>query len=173
MKTSLSFPLFLVCLISPFIGSASGCQTCDDVCPWVYDYVGDADECARISSYCGDAPEYHGGPGKVLTCKGWCSTDIFGCNADTCGDCPAGRRLRGLGAIERDECSDHELYAPMTAQEKLNHLGPAICGREGLVAKPTIAAALGAVADSDGDGHISCEEFNSAYGDFDVNDVCE
>jgi hypothetical protein len=181
----------LLCSFLPFVSAAK----CEEICPDYYTWPGPiADpekrewhafanhgECSVISDQCGDAPTYilRDDPGYVTKrgpCTAWCKCNVFGWNCDTCGPCMVYHRL--LEEKENNVCSDYEEYRALPLDEKYKQLQPGLYagvsddeeGKYEMYDKAAIIFAVEMAMDTDGDGTMSCTEFNNAHG---VKEVAE
>jgi hypothetical protein len=61
------------------------------------------------------------------------------------------------------DCTDYNYYMNLTLAEKFARLEELYCGPLGLTASDAMVRKLEALADTNNNGVLSCEEFNSAY----------
>ena len=82
---------------------------------------------------------------------------------------------------ENDDCTDYNYYMSLTEDERNAHVVEKHCSRNnGLALYPLLhtvngahlRAVLESLADSSGDGMLSCLEFNNAVFDFDASFLC-
>jgi hypothetical protein len=108
------------------------------------------------------------------TCKaGGCVCNFFGCNCEGC-NCPVRRELQSIGSnatnatagttnVTANNCTDYYYYMNLTLAEKVAHFEETNCVGDGLFASAAMVRKLEGLADANGNGVLSCEEFNGAY----------
>jgi len=149
------------------LGSAT-CN-CHDVCP-----------CHNVNPECnllwyGEAPDFATGAkcgGSFSTLRGWCTCNVFGCNCDACGNCAVQSlmqsplaKLAGHGLLANrteEELKDYkEFFHTWNDTQHRDHLGDKYCSGRYRVSVAFKQHLLD-MADLDGDGAVSPEEFVDA-----------
>lgn len=136
----------VISVVSACLGHcARACQTCQDVCPG-YDQWCVGATCDAKGTDCIGSMHY-------------CMCNVFGCNCDACNDCI---RPTYQALPTRNKCDDYETYARWSPKEKKAHLGSKYCAARTEVSTEFVEA-LWQAADRDGDGNVSCAEFNDDH----------
>ena len=133
-------------------------QKCSDVCPnedrsgcWI-DGVFIRDTCNSGNPI---------GGALYRKCYAWCWCNSFGRNCGPCGTCN-----RGLVDITTlDAVDDHSEYMSYSDNEKMVELSDTICPEGKVAASYELHRALEALADTNGDGFLSLDEFENAHHD--------
>jgi hypothetical protein len=99
--------------------------------------------------------------------------NFFGCNCEGCG-CSGKRELQSVVSnatnnatttnnATANNCTDYYYYMNLTLSEKIAHFDETNCVSNGLTASAKMVRKLEQLADTNGNGVVSCEEFNGAY----------
>jgi len=101
--------------------------------------------------------------GSRYTCNAWCRCNMFGNNCVPCGGCNRGLVDLSLSAL--DEVDDYSEYMAYSDNKKMVELSDTFCPEGKVAASYELHKALESLADTDGDGVLSREEFENAYHD--------
>ena len=127
-------------------------------------------------------PQFENERQEMEDCEGACVCNVFGWNCRyTCGECYNTKSESELEEEieEESECADYEKYMAMSHEDKLSQLESDLCrGGPSVVTSngQDLVTMLENAADLDGDGVMSCEEFNNANWDeiqLDPEHLCE
>ena len=92
-------------------------------------------------------------------CFAWCSCNMFGRNCDPCASCN-----RGLVDITTlDEVDDYSEYLAYSDNEKMVELSDTVCPEGKVAASYDLHRTLESLADTNGDGFLSRDEFENAH----------
>jgi hypothetical protein len=107
-------------------------------------------------------------------CPSYCKCNLFYTNCEPCHGCGPELTDASDGGIfsiaeggqselsTSTSCDEYEEWMNLPKEEKVKHLDKYYCSDD-LEVHPDIHAILENLADSNDDGHFSCEEFNNAY----------
>lgn len=91
-------------------------------------------------------------------CNAWCSCNIFGRNCNPCGTC-------NQGMDRAREVDDYSEYMAYSDDEKMVELSDTVCPKGKVAVSYKLHKALEDLADTNGDGFLSHEEFENAHND--------
>jgi hypothetical protein len=172
-----------------FAGTSDATCSCGEVCPSYVDGCWIRGRSCSVSAtrdfpneFCKHVEISTSGGGLMpsriagVVCANWCKTgggcvcNMFGCNCDGCF-CKGQRDLQSVvsnnatnnNATNATDCTDYYYYMNLTLAEKIAHFEDTHCKGGGLTASAAMVRKLEALADTNGNGLLSCDEFNGAY----------
>ena len=138
-------------------------QKCSDVCP-NEDRKGCWDNTTTRFCNSGDPldKDYQVPLMSNQLCYAWCNCNIFGRNCDPCGTCDRGLGLVDVTTLQVDDYSEYMGYSD---NEKMVELSDTVCTEGKVAASYDLHRALESLADNNGDGFLSRDEFENAHHD--------
>ena len=98
-------------------------------------------------------------------CNAWCYCNAFGRSCRACGSCNSSRHPFPTLALDEVEVDDYSEYMAYSDNEKMVELSDIVCPDGKVAASHELHRALENLADVNGDGFLSREEFENAYHD--------
>ena len=95
-------------------------------------------------------------------CYAWCWCNSFGRRCNPCGSC--NKRLK-IDITALDEVDDYSEYMSYSDNEKMVELSDTVCPEGKVAASYDLHRALESLADTNGDGFLSRDEFGNAHHD--------
>ena len=146
--------LFLMMMVmSPY--QSIQAQKCSDVCPnedrsgcWVANVFWES---------CNSGNSLKKGGGQ---CNAWCWCNSFGRKCYPCGSCN-----RGLVDVTTFQVDDYSEYMAYSDNDKMVELSDTVCPEGKVAASYELHRALESLADTNGDGFLSRDEFENAHHD--------
>lgn len=153
----------VISVVSACLAQCVRGQICREVCPG-----GPANPLPDYDGYNGWCVAEDCGCEKCVAGNCGCACNVFGHNCDACickltpaTPAPAAAEPTYQAQPTRNKCDDYETYARWSPKEKKAHLGSKYCAARTEVSAEFVEA-LWQAADRDGDGNVSCAEFNDA-----------
>jgi len=157
MKLITTTLLLMMMVMSPY--QSVQAQKCSDVCPnedrsgcWMTHFS------SNRKKFCNSGVPITWRRGQ---CNAWCWCNKFGRNCNPCGTCN-----RGLVDVTTlDEVDDYSEYMSYSDNEKMVELSDTVCPEGKVAASYDLHRALESLADTNGDGFLSRDEFENAHHD--------